>query len=106
MQFPFKPTINRTSQMIVDSNIQRASENVGEKIERLAIKDKQKREVLQQVVQTQYYQQFKFEPELNPISKNFGQASNVTDYQLFEERKKRKCKYIIVVVVWYSNWWW
>jgi hypothetical protein len=88
--YSFKPNLNRTSIIIAESNLMRASENHNDKYERLAYKDKQKKEAIHQLIEDQYYQQFRFQPELNDISKSIGQSTNVSDYQWQAERKKRK----------------
>lgn len=46
-EIPFKPKINKHSELIVEMDEEKAKENFQDKIDRLAIKDKEKKDIIQ-----------------------------------------------------------
>lgn len=65
----FKPEINLTSEIIVESDPQRGSETLGDKMNRLCVADKRKNDVIKEIKADEMYGQMSFQPKINKVSK-------------------------------------
>lgn len=61
-RFSFKPEINATSEVIVESDPNRGGENSQERIMRLYKKDQKKQEVVREIIEREVYSQYTFKP--------------------------------------------
>eukprot|EP00743_Colponemidia_sp_Colp-15_P009571 GILK01010468.1.p1 GENE.GILK01010468.1~~GILK01010468.1.p1 ORF type:complete len:699 (-),score=140.42 GILK01010468.1:90-2186(-) len=86
----FAPHVNRTSQILAASKTARAGETYLEKIERLHHKDKQRVEMIRHSMAQQYYGQFQFKPDINPISKKLARAMSFEELSANERHKNKQ----------------
>lgn len=68
-QCTFKPEINLTSAIIVESDPQRGTEKNDEKYNRLYFQDAQKKEVVRELKEQELYGNMTFKPKINETSK-------------------------------------
>jgi hypothetical protein len=83
----FKPAINFTSEILVDSDPQRSMESQMEKYERLSYKDAKKRELSQKAIKKQMMESCPFKPSINTVSKTLGRQITVQEMANDEQRK-------------------
>ena len=65
----FKPEINLTSEIIVESDPNRGHETLEDKMARLYLRDKKKNEVIKEIKTAEVYGQLTFQPQINKVSK-------------------------------------
>ena len=68
----FKPEINVTSEIIVESDPKRGNETEEDKFMRLYKKDQQKKEVVKEMLEKELYSDYTFQPKINRISKTLA----------------------------------
>lgn len=64
----FKPEISDTSRQIVSSNIEMVGETVEERVNRLAVRDVERRDQVRGALEELHYRECTFKPSLNPTS--------------------------------------
>lgn len=68
----FRPKISETSRQMVSTNLDFLGETVQERVQRLAVKDVQRREELRGALQQLHYQECTFKPEVNAVSQQLA----------------------------------
>lgn len=86
----FRPQINENSEAIIAAKTAAALEDQSGKIDRLAYRDKARKEALQEAIKEQYHAQFSYQPDINPVSKVIGRSSKLTELVTNERSKKAK----------------
>jgi hypothetical protein len=86
--YTFKPSIDRTSQYITESN----KERIRDKLEERLNGDGKKRLELQEDLAKQHYSQFTYEPVINQLSKKLGRSSSLSEIAFGHSSKEAKKK--------------
>ena len=86
VEHSFQPDIGKASSLLPE---ELAYETSQERLERLAYRDKDYILSSRETIKEQYYSQFNFKPEINPISKVLGQAHSVEELHRDTARKQR-----------------
>ena len=89
-QCSFKPEINVTSDIIVESDPLRGVESEQEKIMRLYKKDQKKQEVVKELIEKEVYSQYTFKPQINKISKALAKGSSIDELAYNPKGQKKK----------------
>lgn len=89
-QLDFEPKVNKITKFIMESDPDRAEEKLEDKIERLAKKDFEKREIVRELVSKAYYDKFTFQPEINGVSKIIGKNNNFESLANNKENEMHK----------------
>ena len=74
---PFEPNTGNAAKILMKSQKRYdrfLGESVPEKVERLAVTDKQTRDAVKAAVKREYYSQYKFQPEICQTSKKIGMS--------------------------------
>lgn len=87
-QYTFKPKIDKTSHFITASSRERSQEKQSDKFERWSVKDSQKRFEKEKKMQEEHYSKFKYEPEINKLSKQLGRTASLNELAYNEGTKK------------------
>jgi hypothetical protein len=104
----FEPELTRTSQLL--AHAKRETESSAEKMNRLAVRDKERTGELRRSIEEQYYAQFTFQPKLNKISRALAETKEGADVttsktgrvsedllQELEENFKKSCTFKPVI---------
>ena len=86
VEHSFQPDIGKAASLLPE---ELAHETSQERLERLAYRDKDHILSSRETIKEQYYSQFNFKPEINPISKVLGQAHSVEELHRDTARKER-----------------
>jgi hypothetical protein len=78
-EFSFKPTINSTSGIIIESDPQRAGETTEERYLRLYHKDARKQEEKKSAIEEELYGKYTYHPQINQLSRLMAADRNQTD---------------------------
>lgn len=94
----FKPEINLTSEIIVESDPSRGHETLEDKMTRLYLADKKKNEVIRELKTAEVYGSLTFQPKINKVSKVLAEdqrreliennMSNLAAKEKFENRQR------------------
>jgi hypothetical protein len=86
----FKPQVNETSEILVEVKQERdgRKESLREKFERLSKEDQRKKDATQEKIKQNFYSQFKYKPEINPLSKTLVRSRSLDDLSKEPSRKK------------------
>ena len=82
----FKPEIGKAASMLAE---ELEGETTEDRLQRLAYRDKDHILSSRETIKEQYYSQFNFKPEINPISKELGQAHSIEELHKDSARKQR-----------------
>mmetsp|Transcript_28557 Transcript_28557/g.50753 ORF Transcript_28557/g.50753 Transcript_28557/m.50753 type:complete len:779 (+) Transcript_28557:58-2394(+) len=86
----FRPNIDKNSEYIVESMPHRIAETSEDKFQRMSKEEHVRREQLKAQIEADYYNKFKFEPKINPISKELGRSSTFNDLAYNKDGRKEK----------------
>ncbi|CDW79342.1 UNKNOWN [Stylonychia lemnae] len=75
----FKPEINVTSDIIMESDPKRGAETEDERYYRLYKKDHKRQEIVKEMIEKEVYSQYTFKPQINKISKTLAKGSSIDD---------------------------
>ena len=79
-RFAFRPEINATSEVIVESDPNRGGETEEDRINRLYKRDQKKQEVVRELIEREVYSQYTFKPEINKVSRTIArQITSIDD---------------------------
>eukprot|EP00347_Sterkiella_histriomuscorum_P013421 403364769 len=78
-QCSFKPEINVTSDIIMESDPKRGAETEDDRYYRLYKKDSKKQEIVKEMIEKEVYQQYTFKPQINKISKTLAKGSSIDE---------------------------
>ena len=87
----FKPIINQNSSLIAFYKHNYSQETLEDKIQRIGKEAQMKKNQLQEKLHQEHYSKYKFEPELNPLSRQLAKNSTMESYSE-ESRHKKKLK--------------
>ncbi|KAM3146327.1 hypothetical protein pb186bvf_001672 [Paramecium bursaria] len=87
--YTFKPTINKQSAMIIESNEDRLNEDPNQKYERLGQKDYEKNKMLKEQIQEAYYNQYTYKPQINQISSIIARKRSLDNLAYNPDRKEK-----------------
>jgi hypothetical protein len=85
----FQPIINQNSSLIAFYKHNYSQETLEDKLARIGKEAQQKKNDLQQKLNQEHYSKYKFEPELNPLSRQLAKSSTMESYSE-ESRIKKK----------------
>lgn len=86
--YTFKPNIDKTSQYIADSNLERNKNKPEDRLNR----DGKKKLEMQAHLQEEHYSKFTYEPKINPISKRLGRSASLTEIAYANSSREAKKK--------------
>ena len=86
--YTFKPSIDKTSQFITDSNKERSKDKLEERLN----KDGQRKLELQAHLKEEHYSRYTYEPKINQISKKLGRSSSLNEIAYSNAAKEAKKK--------------
>jgi hypothetical protein len=84
----FKPTINQNSSLIAHFKRNYSQETLDDKLVRISNDALDKKNKIKDRIQEEHYEQFKFQPKINNISRQLAKSTNVSTYS--EEAKNKK----------------
>lgn len=97
----FKPQINMTSEIIVESDPKRGNENLDDKMIRLYMQDHKKNEVIKELKTNEVYGNYTFKPEINKVSKALAEdqrrellEKGMSNYQAKDKFNQRHEAYL------------
>ncbi len=93
-RFSFKPEINATSEVIVESDPNRGAENEVDKIERLYKRDHKRQEVMRELIEKEVYAQYTYKPEINKVSKSIARNATTIEELSYNPKGRQKKEYI------------
>lgn len=86
----FQPAIGNAEQVLAHTRPALVTESAEERYERLASRDKVTIDTVRAAMQEEYYRQFSFEPELNPVSRRIGRTRTVAEHASDLERQRAR----------------
>lgn len=93
-RYSFKPEINATSEVIVESDPNRGAENDEDRIERLYKRDHKRQEVMRELIEKEVYAQYTYKPEINKVSKSIARNPTTIEELSYNPKGRQKKEYI------------
>jgi hypothetical protein len=90
-ELSFKPKINQNSSLIASYKRNYNQETLEQKIQRISDEALDKKNKLHEKLQSEHYEQYSFEPKINPLSRQLAKTTNLSNYQE-DLRNKKKIK--------------
>lgn len=75
----FRPAIDKNSECIVESMPQRVGESAEARFNRMSKEEHARREHTKAQIEANFYAKLKFEPKINPISRDLGRSSSLSE---------------------------
>ena len=85
----FKPIINQNSNLIAFYKHNYSQETLEDKLQRIGKEAQMKKNQIQEKLNQEHYSKYRFEPELNPLSRQLAKNSTMESYSE-ESRNKKK----------------
>ena len=94
-RFSFRPAINATSEVIVESDPGRGGESEDMRIQRLYRRDPKRQEVLRELIEREVYAEYTYKPEINKVSKSIAaNAPSSIDDLAYNPKGRLKREYV------------
>lgn len=84
----FHPRSGNASEVLALTRPEQSLETSRERVERLAVRDKERADKLKEAIRDEYYAQFRFKPEINPVSRHIGRAHTVDEHVADARRRE------------------
>jgi hypothetical protein len=88
--YSFRPEINATSEVIVESDPVRGNETSAERVRRLYSRDQKRQEVVRELVEKEVYSQYTFKPEINKVSRAIARESTTIEELAYNPRGRER----------------
>ena len=88
-ELSFRPSINQNSCLIANYKHNYSQESLDEKLKRISDTALARKQELQDKLHNEHYDQYKFEPEINTLSRQLARSTNMTSYQDDSRAKKK-----------------
>jgi len=89
-ELTFNPDIGNADEILEKKHDPRVKESFLERVERLSLKDAERKRAMNAQIEEEYYSQFTFRPEIDGHSKKLGRAA--TSEELYRNEKMRASK--------------